>query len=199
MVERNNRDNANKNSLAILIPGIGYSLERPLLYYSRKLAEKANYDICSITYENRISFDRDIKSEREKAFYGYFVQVERQLDKVEFDKYDNILFITKSIGTVLMAKYTEKYHLKTNNIVYTPLEETFDYELGKGICVSGTKDPWLEHSIYLEKIKNTSLKNTVIEDANHSLETGFVTNDILNLNMIMKESERVINNLVDVD
>lgn len=186
-----------KKTLAIVVPGIGYSLDRPLLYYSKKIAVSKGVEIIPITYEEKICFDKDIKSERESAFAAYFNQMERQLAHARFDEYDKIMFISKSIGTYLSAKYMDKYNIHTScNIVYTPLEETFNYELGKGICVSGTKDPWLEYSIYSQNISNTELKSLVIEDGNHSLETGNIEKDIMILKRVMDETERAIEKLI---
>ena len=37
--------------LAIFFPGIGYHADKPLLYYSRKLAGEAGYELIALKYD----------------------------------------------------------------------------------------------------------------------------------------------------
>ena len=37
--------------IAIIFPGIGYSSERPLLYYSRKVLQKNGYEVINVNYQ----------------------------------------------------------------------------------------------------------------------------------------------------
>jgi len=36
--------------LAVLFPGVGYQIDRPLLYHSAKLARERGYEICTVSY-----------------------------------------------------------------------------------------------------------------------------------------------------
>ncbi|MCQ2506160.1 MAG: hypothetical protein MJ113_03185 [Lachnospiraceae bacterium] len=38
--------------LAVLFPGIGYSVDRPLLYYSKKVLKAKGYEIIEVNYGN---------------------------------------------------------------------------------------------------------------------------------------------------
>ena len=38
------------NQLAVLFPGIGYHIDKPLLYYSAKLARARGYDLLAVQY-----------------------------------------------------------------------------------------------------------------------------------------------------
>ena len=39
-----------KKKIAVLFPGIGYHTDKPLLYYSRKLAMERGYEIIEVKY-----------------------------------------------------------------------------------------------------------------------------------------------------
>ena len=36
--------------LAVLFPGVGYHVDRPLLYHSAKLARERGYEVCAVSY-----------------------------------------------------------------------------------------------------------------------------------------------------
>ena len=36
--------------LAVLFPGVGYQIDRPLLYHSAKLARERGYEVCTVSY-----------------------------------------------------------------------------------------------------------------------------------------------------
>ena len=37
--------------IAVIFPGMGYNADKPLLYYTKKLAKAADYDVIDVTYE----------------------------------------------------------------------------------------------------------------------------------------------------
>lgn len=41
----------NNNKLAVIFPGIGYHSDKPLLYYSKKVAKRLGYEILDIRYD----------------------------------------------------------------------------------------------------------------------------------------------------
>ena len=63
----------------------------------------------------------------EKAFFSAVEQTEEILKDVDFSAYDDILLISKSVGTAVSAAYAGKHHLKTRNIYYTPVEASFQF------------------------------------------------------------------------
>lgn len=69
------------------------------------------------------------------------------LDALNLSEYDDIVFIGKSIGTVVACKIKEIYNLNVQLILFTPIEDTLRYIKGKNniLLVSlGTKDRILE-------------------------------------------------------
>ena len=130
-------------NLMILFPGIGYHCDKPILYYGKKIAVMNGYTDCiSLSYSYDGKNLRGNTAEMEKAFNSLYEQAEKQLNGVEFNQYDEILFVSKSIGTVIAAAYARKYSIECRMIFYTPLAQTYSYDVEEGIAFIGMKDPW---------------------------------------------------------
>ncbi|MCU6687232.1 alpha/beta hydrolase [Dorea acetigenes] len=179
--------------IAVLFPGIGYTCDKPLLYYAGKLAAEHDYNVRPVAYGK---FPSGVKGNREKmeqSFYSALQQAEEILKDVRWQDYEDILFISKSVGTIVAACYKQKYQIKARSISFTPLEDTFSFASGEGIMFHGTADPWVKDSkkIY-EGCEKIGQPLYVIENANHSLETGDVAEDLVNLAKIMRWVEEYI-------
>ena len=99
--------------LAVLFPGIGYHCDKPLLYYSARLARGAGYtEQIRIEYEYHGGNLRKNPELKEEALEVLFRQAEEALSRVDFRSYDEVLFLSKSIGTVIACRYAETYGLK---------------------------------------------------------------------------------------
>lgn len=195
--------------LAVLFPGIGYTCDKPLLYYAGKLAQGLGYELKRVEYGN---FPAGIKGDQEKmkaAFESALTQTEEILKDMDFAQYEDILFISKSVGTVVAACYRQKYHIACRSISFTPLEETFMFieahdivptdtmprecASAGGIMFHGTKDPWVRDSSLIRKgCERIGQPLYITENGNHSLETGNVAVDIANLQKIMEQMEAYI-------
>lgn len=169
--------------LCVIFPGIGYHCDKPLLYYAKKIAKNLGYDILEITYKK---VDGDILHDldcRKNAIDEYFKQVNEQLSNVEFDKYSKVLFISKSIGTTLSSMVAKSLKCNVYSVLYTPIQETFDYLNGEYILFHGTKDPWLKHSVFEDLTRNLEHPYYIYDNCNHSLECD----DVLENLRIMKD------------
>ena len=178
--------------LAVIFPGIGYHVDKPLLYYSKKIAESLGYEIKEVPYGN---FPKGVKGSPEKmeeAFYSALSQTEEILKDVVFGDYAQILFLSKSVGTAVCSAFAKKHNLKPDNIFYTPVEATFGFAEAPGIVFHGTKDPWVESEIVIRACEKKGLPLYITEGANHSLETGDVVTDLQNLKEIMEISRDYI-------
>ncbi len=154
--------------IAILFPGIGYHCDKPLLYYSGKLCAQYQYETVKLTYTN---LSRSIP----EAFEQAYAQTEVSLEKFNWDDYEEILFISKSIGTAIAAAYAQNHNITCRNIFYTPLAQTFDFTPQSGIVFHGTKDPWIETTVIENKCRDYHLPFYVIEEVNHSLELNLTS------------------------
>ena len=185
-----------KKKLAVIFPGIGYTADKPLLYYARRVASESGYEILTIAYSG---FPKKIIGDRkmmEESFRIALEQSEECLREVDLPAYEDVLFIGKSIGTIAAAKIAadspakEKIRL----ILYTPLQDTFSFPFGKAIAFTGTDDPWVgkEKSPVFRICEEKGIPCTLISYANHSLESKDCFQDMKELYRIMKETERFI-------
>ena len=172
---------------AYIFPGIGYSCDRSLLYFSGRLASECGYEIRKIAYTG---FEQGIKGDKEKmerAFKLALSQTEETLRDERFEDADELLFISKSIGTVVAAAFERSHGLSGRNIYFTPLAETFDFaQRGSGIAFHGTSDPWADTGIIKAACSELDIPLYITENANHSLETGNAVDDIANLQSAMR-------------
>lgn len=174
--------------LAIVFPGAGYHCDKPLLYYAKKIAKNKDYEIIEANYDFR-EFVKNIKEDAEatqKALEFGLERVTEQLKDVDFSTYDRVVFIGKSIGTAIAAKYSKAFEVNAEQIVFTPIEVTFSYlNPCDGFVFHGTADPLCDTDMCVQLCKQMSLTYAVIPDANHSLETGDVLIDLKNMERIM--------------
>ena len=110
--------------------------------------------------------------------------------------YEDILFIGKSVGTIVAAKIASESPAKDRIrlVLYTPLDDTFSFSIGKAVAFTGADDPWVgkENSRIPALCEERGIPCLVIPKANHSLESGDVSADIEELHRIMKETGRFI-------
>ncbi len=183
-----------ERKIAVLFPGIGYTCDRSLLYFAGKLALNAGYEIMPVKYGN---FPSGVKGNAEKmkqCFYSALEQTEEILAGIKWEEYAEILFVSKSVGTVVSACYMKEHRIRGRSVSFTPLENTFLFAEGDGIMFHGTADPWApdDEAIALG-CKNIGQKLYITENANHSLETGDVLFDIQNLRSVMEIVDNYIN------
>ena len=128
----------------------------------------------------------------EKSFFSALEQAEQILRDVDFSGNEDILFISKSVGTAVAAAYAEKYGLNTRNIYYTPVAPSFQFMKQPGIVFTGTADPWVTFDAVEQGCREGGFPLYVTEGGNHSLETGDVRRDLENLQKIMGITEEYI-------
>ena len=185
------------SKLAVLFPGIGYTADKPLLYFSRRIAADLGYEIRILGYSG---FPPKIQGDRgrmEESFRIAFDQSVEMLSDIDFNVYDDILFIGKSIGTIVAAKIASDSSVKgrIRLVLYTPLEETFSFDFGDAIVFTGSDDPWVgkDKSRIRSICEGHGIPCQLVPDANHSLETKDPLRDMEMLSAIMKQTEEFIN------
>ena len=84
-----------EKKIAVIFPGVGYHVDKPLLYYSRKLAGQYGYEIVCADYGKLPSC---IKGDMKKMYEAYeqaLANVTEKLSALDFSSYDRVLFISK--------------------------------------------------------------------------------------------------------
>lgn len=160
------------SKIAVCFPGIGYHCDKPLLYYSRSIARKLGYENSrNISYTYKAGNIRGNDAKMKEAYEALSQQAEAALADIDWAEHDDVLFVSKSIGTILAASYAQKHGLAyARHVLYTPLAQTFLFAPDDAIGFIGTADPWS----CVDEIVRLSEKNhiplSVYEGCNHSLE-----------------------------
>lgn len=157
-----------KNKLMVIFPGRNYSADKPLLYYAGRVFEKREYDVIRLSYNFRLKGDKDdITGLIEEAK----VYVEKVLDKIDFSQYEDIVFVSKSIGTALAGYYEAHYKIRVRHIYLTPVLDALKYmKRGKCIVVAGKDDSILEpHKLKIYCVEQ-EIPIKQFDEVGHSLE-----------------------------
>ena len=178
--------------LAVIFPGVGYNTDRPLLYYSRKIVQKYGYDEVCIDYKN---LETDIKGNADKIKRTYesaYAQAKEQLEGIDFSKYEDVLFIGKSVGTAVAGACARDFGINPRFILYTPVEGTFAVKFGDAVAFHGNSDDWCDSYKLRALCDEQNVEIHIIADANHSLETGDLSTDTQNMVNIMQWTEEYV-------
>ncbi len=178
------------SKIAVYFPGIGYHCDKPLLYYSRNIAFELGYEnYKNVNYTYKAGNIRGNDEKMKEAYETLFLQAESELADIFWPKYNDMLFISKSIGTIIAASYAQKYEIKNaRHILYTPLAQTYLFAPDHAIGFIGTADPWsdTDEIIRLSDINHIPL--TVYDGCNHSLECGDTLKNLETLKDVMQKT-----------
>ena len=189
----------NERNIVVLFPGLGYTCDRSLLYYTGKLLQGMGYNVIRLSYSG---FPANVKGDKDgmrQCFMIALEQTEEQLNEVDFSEYKDMLFVGKSIGTVVALQYAQSHGVNARFILLTPREQTFEADSGswaavlqdnRAIAFHGTADPWASTEVLISACKSKSIPLYLTEGANHSLETGDVSKDIDYLQQVMEQVRR---------
>ena len=174
------------DKIAVVFPGVGYTKDRPLLYYAGKLAVKKGYELIHMDFSG-IDWSKEKLKDRNFMRETVLECLRRTKEKIGgINPQTEPVFISKSIGTVVATAYASQNGLNAKHICFSPLEEIGDYiSKESGILFYADADPFADYKA-IEKIRDKkNLTAYDIQGGNHSLETGDVIKDIKNLNEIM--------------
>lgn len=174
--------------IVCLFPGIGYTCDKPLLYYSWKLLKGLDWEVIPVSYTG---FPSGVKGNPEKMRQAAHIaldQTEEILKGIDWSAYSDILLIGKSVGTVVCAAYARRHHIPCRQILFTPIEDTFQFVDHPAIAFHGTADPWADTKVIENCCKQDGIPLYETENANHSLETGDVDFDI----QTMRDTMRIV-------
>lgn len=156
------------DTLAVILPGIGYTIDRVTLEYSSELSLKLGFDLLKVEYGFQVA-RKEFNVEKE-----FDIIVEETLEIVQnalSENYKNIVIIGKSIGTCVQNLLNDRIEgCNIENIYISPINKTVEMGIKENsLVITGTKDPLLSKE-NLEKIKEISGADLVtIKDGNHAL------------------------------
>lgn len=175
--------------LAILFPGVGYTCVKPLLYYTASLASDHGYEIMKLDYGEDIhTFKGRSMEELEPLAEKIRSRVIAVLGEVKAEEYEDILMISKSIGTVAACMAEKELGWHVRHFLMTPVPAAFPL-LGdvEGCFVAGTADPFTDAELIRKAAKKYPDKvGAIFEDCNHSLEKkGDTFADLCNIKTVL--------------
>ena len=171
--------------LAVIFPGIGYHTDKPLLYYSKKLARSAGFDIREIAYGALPDGALDDPERLQQAARQALDAAEAQLAGVDWRAPSSLLFVSKSIGTAIASLIAVRHGLTPFHLYFTPVGHGLSRLQGRGIVFHGTADPWARTEDVSAACREKGLQLHLTGHANHSLETGCVQDDLREMRRIM--------------
>ena len=146
--------------LIVIFPGQNSSAS-PLIYYAGFKYYQKGYEELIVNYGG-FSEETEIKQ-----------HIKAQFENVDFADYDDILFVSKSMGSIAAGWLDDALNLNARHIYLTPVAKTLPYlKRGKNIqiVILGTNDIHMDSEVLKAQCEREGIPYKLIEGANHSLE-----------------------------
>ena len=176
------------NKLVVIFPGLGYGVDAPLLYYADFLFETKGYDRIYIDYNQYLQDTSLPIPQRLNRLRQYELD---QLKSICWSKYDTIVFLSKSIGTLEAGWIADQLHLSVKHIFLTPIVEAMPYCTPDTTIIMGTSDRY--YSAYQQHCSAHKASTLFLPEADHSLD---IKNDPMKSIDILKTYLSFLNQLL---
>ncbi len=164
--------------LALILPGLGYTCQMPLLYYATEVLLGLSADVLLVEYDYReIWHDDAISQEARQAhvFADVSAAAEAALDQRR--AYARLTLVGKSLGTVAMTHLlTSDLPLRPQACLYlTPIPQSMLQNAAairvcpRTLIVAGTADRFYDPHLLEQVVEATQAEILLVEGANHSL------------------------------
>ncbi|MCM1540937.1 MAG: hypothetical protein NC121_06700 [Blautia sp.] len=153
--------------IVLSFPGVR-GCEIPLLYFSAKHFEDAGYEKVFISPPDS----------GDTTFEALYENAEKKIRSIPFGEYEDIVFVAKSMGTVVACAIKEKYELPASLVLFTPLKDTIPYINNKNnilLIAAGEKDRYLDPELLKEVCEKENIKYHIEPDVGHRME---ITGDL---------------------
>ena len=150
------------DTCVVLLPGFGYTFDRPLLKRARELALQAGCDVLCLSF-GELPFDR----QRMKDSVAACLPIAHERAKAILDQlsYARRLWIAKSFGTIVAGMLRKA---QERCVMLTPLRQTFPYIHEDDLVCYGDQDPFLDEED-LGWLKQCPASCLRVPGADHSL------------------------------
>jgi hypothetical protein len=169
------RQAAGADTLGILLPGVGYTCEMPLLYYSRHLLESRGCDVLAVEYDYRqLPEGTSLDGMLDRLTEDSTAVIAAGLAQRD---YRSTLLIGKSLGTIAMAHFRDLFGERDVRWCWlTPLlkrDDVLEQIKARGrdsLVVIGTADSHYDAGILAGLETNFGVTNVIVRDANHGID-----------------------------
>ena len=157
--------------LAIVFPGHAYPLAAPLLHYVAEASYAAGVDVIGVEYGYQAN-RRDLGPD---GVAGVVEEVSAALSALHLAPYEDIVFIGKSIGTVVQTEVAQGIGRPIPHQVFlTPLRRVLSAirETPHALVIVGDRDEAFGLSDIEQLADAEGVRVHVVPHGDHSLETG---------------------------
>lgn len=155
--------------------------EIPMLYFGAKHYEDNGYE--------KVFISHPISG---KDFESIYENAKSIVSSYELGEYDNIVFVAKSIGTVVACKLKEEMNINASLVLFTPIAETLPFIKRENqivLVAASNNDRYLESEILCNLCERENVFYYIEPNVGHRME---VKNDIAkNLQVIRNVVERL--------
>ncbi|MHA2424192.1 MAG: hypothetical protein ACXAEF_05360 [Candidatus Thorarchaeota archaeon] len=187
--------------ISVVLPGLHYNVDMPLLYYSTGVLLEAGHSVLSVDtrYSHKKDFTTVSSEERTKWMC---TDAKAVLDAVNtLSNHKLSVFVAKSLGTIQTSYLVQKHdEIQSCKIVWlTPLlkqnwvmEQMIAHQ-GKSLIVIGTADPHYDDEKLATIIETGRSKMMAIPNGNHSLDvpSGLIDSMKQNIDIMTEMREFV--------
>jgi alpha/beta superfamily hydrolase len=177
----------NPKGLAIILPGIGYTVRSPILHFATGAYLNRGYDVLHINYEYHTDqYDHFTYEELKSAVAADVMTVLHEtLRDADFKSY---YLVGKSFGCFAMPEALNFYPLRNAKTVWlTPqlkaknvFEEMLNIQ-NKGLCMIGDRDSFYNKESLEQLQTNKNIDYFIPPGANHALEIDDQTLESIDL------------------
>lgn len=161
-------------------PG-GRGTEIPLLYFGAKYYEDKGYEKVFISHPGS-----------GKDFDSLFENAKLIINSFNLKEYDDIVFVAKSIGTVVACRLKEEMNINASLVLFTPIVDTLPFIKKDNqiiLVAAGNKDRHLESETLCDLCERENVSYYIEQNVGHRME---VKN---NLEKNLQVIKKVINQL----
>jgi predicted alpha/beta-hydrolase family hydrolase len=160
--------------LVVLFPGKNYPCEKPSLHFAGTSAIQSGFDLMVLEYGYQAARTNLDINDLSRVIEDSHESVQRIISK-----YNQVIFISKSIGTIVAGEVHGKLEIPIRHLFLTPIKDTVRYiNKSNGLVVYGTKDEVFNNEL-VNQINIDNVRKVIeIPNANHSLETNNVEESI---------------------
>lgn len=165
------------STLAVVFPGNTYTLQAPVVYYASKAAFETGADVLGVEY----GFQANRQDLTGNGVEDVVQEVRQAFDRFDWTPYSRIIFIGKSIGTVVQQEIALNLSLPVRQHIFlTPLRRTVPAirQVSSALVIVGDRDPAFSVSEIKRILGISTVRVHIIPGANHDLEIGDVQGSI---------------------
>ena len=168
----------NSDQIAIFLPGLGYSNDSPILYYTGSYLIQKEINILRVDYKY-YECDNYLKSTKDEQKQWLIEDVNAMVETVlSGQNFKRIILIGKSLGTMALGEILLiKRNLKDAEVIWlTPLlndEELLQQILkinNRSLLIMGTNDSRYNEDILKKVLEKKNIESLIIDGANHQLD-----------------------------